>query len=274
MEISNMIIKCRKELQMTQRELAEKLNVTDKTISRWEVGKSYPDATILPALAKALNISIDELFGDTSKVDLSTNEHNKIDHNQITKFRIFNIVSLALLITGFIILAVNFIVNMGSTISLALFVVGIILTIGSIVLMAVGEILYTAFYKGKFYTKIYKIIQAKWVISYVNTFVLLLSLIPTFFALGRWASMAIFILLVAEIVMAIAFEKSGCNLNLKNKKIFYISSGIILLLSIILSLLAYYYGQGLISAITSLLFVIDECVMTFIFYGYKAVIKE
>ena len=43
MFIGEIILQRRKELNMTQKELAEKLNVTDRTISRWECGVSLPD---------------------------------------------------------------------------------------------------------------------------------------------------------------------------------------------------------------------------------------
>ena len=56
------IAKLRKEFDMTQQELAEKLNVTAKAISRWETGKGYPDVTILPEIAKVLNVSVNEIL--------------------------------------------------------------------------------------------------------------------------------------------------------------------------------------------------------------------
>ena len=46
----------------TQTELAERINVTDKAISKWETGKGYPDITLLEPLAKALGIYVIELL--------------------------------------------------------------------------------------------------------------------------------------------------------------------------------------------------------------------
>lgn len=51
-----------KEKNQTQRELAEKIHVTDKAVSKWERGLSIPDVAILPDLAKELDISIHELL--------------------------------------------------------------------------------------------------------------------------------------------------------------------------------------------------------------------
>ena len=52
----------RKEMGLTQKELAERLRVTDKAVSRWETGKGYPDISLLPALAEALDCTINELL--------------------------------------------------------------------------------------------------------------------------------------------------------------------------------------------------------------------
>ncbi len=52
----------RKELGLTQKELAEKLLVTNKAVSKWETGEGYPDITILPSLAKELSTSVDFLL--------------------------------------------------------------------------------------------------------------------------------------------------------------------------------------------------------------------
>lgn len=48
--------------RMSQKELAEKMNVRQSTVSQWESGQRAPAARMLPALAAALGCSIDELF--------------------------------------------------------------------------------------------------------------------------------------------------------------------------------------------------------------------
>ena len=52
----------REKNKMTQLQLAEKLGVSDKTISKWETGKGYPDITLLEPIAKAFRISVAELI--------------------------------------------------------------------------------------------------------------------------------------------------------------------------------------------------------------------
>ena len=64
MSTMNSIIKeKRNALGITQKELADKLSISDKTVSRWESGNQVPDAILLPDLAEVLNISINELYG-------------------------------------------------------------------------------------------------------------------------------------------------------------------------------------------------------------------
>ena len=58
----NTIKKLREKNNLTQLELANKLNVSDKTISKRETGRGLPDISLIDPLSKALNISITELF--------------------------------------------------------------------------------------------------------------------------------------------------------------------------------------------------------------------
>ncbi len=56
------IAQLRKELGLTQKELAEKLEVTDKALSRWETGKGLPDTSLLKPLAEIFGVSVGELL--------------------------------------------------------------------------------------------------------------------------------------------------------------------------------------------------------------------
>ena len=53
----------RKELNLSQKELAEKLGKTQSVISSWEIGTGVPDASQLPSIAKALGVSLGDLCG-------------------------------------------------------------------------------------------------------------------------------------------------------------------------------------------------------------------
>ena len=61
----------REKRRFTQRELAEKICVSDKTVSKWETGKGFPDVVVIEDLAKALGVSIAELLTG----DLKENEN-------------------------------------------------------------------------------------------------------------------------------------------------------------------------------------------------------
>ncbi|WP_455390935.1 helix-turn-helix domain-containing protein [Frisingicoccus sp.] len=74
--VTGAIIKeLREKNHMTQAKLAEKLSVTDKSISKWETGKGYPDISLLESLAKELNVSITELIAGNavSNANVSAN---------------------------------------------------------------------------------------------------------------------------------------------------------------------------------------------------------
>ena len=77
------IAKCRKEKGMTQLELAEKLMVTDKAVSRWERGKGFPDIGLLLPLADALDLSLTELMCSERK---SKEEHYPQDDTALAAF--------------------------------------------------------------------------------------------------------------------------------------------------------------------------------------------
>ena len=53
-EIGAFIAKCRKEKKLTQAQSAEKLNITDRAVSKWETGKSMPDSSIMLKLCEIL----------------------------------------------------------------------------------------------------------------------------------------------------------------------------------------------------------------------------
>lgn len=61
-KIGKFIAECRKKNNLTQAQLAERLNITDRAISKWENGKSMPDSSIMLELCSELNISVNDLL--------------------------------------------------------------------------------------------------------------------------------------------------------------------------------------------------------------------
>lgn len=78
-KIGRFIAECRKNKNLTQMQLAEKLKITDRAISKWENGKSLPDASIMLELCNILDITVNELL---SGEFIMKNEYNeKLEQN-------------------------------------------------------------------------------------------------------------------------------------------------------------------------------------------------
>lgn len=76
-KIGSFIFKLRKEMGLTQAELAEKIGVSDKTVSKWENGNCLPDSTRLGTVAEILNVTVFELMNGERNIDTTTNNINK-----------------------------------------------------------------------------------------------------------------------------------------------------------------------------------------------------
>ncbi len=72
-QIGTFIAKCRKEQKLTQAQLAEKLNITDRAVSKWETGKSMPDSSIMLELCGILGITVNELLSG-EKIEMKHDE--------------------------------------------------------------------------------------------------------------------------------------------------------------------------------------------------------
>lgn len=73
-KIGKFIADCRKEKNITQRQLAEQLEISDKTVSKWETGRGMPEAQFMLPLCEQLGISVNELL---SGERLAGNEYQK-----------------------------------------------------------------------------------------------------------------------------------------------------------------------------------------------------
>lgn len=103
--MKDIISKRRKELGLTQQELADKLFVSDKVISKWETGKSVPDTSILVELSKALEISLDELL--QSNEPINTNTQLAVADTLSIKFKNVMLVSYSLAIISAIFFVIS-----------------------------------------------------------------------------------------------------------------------------------------------------------------------
>ena len=66
-DFATIIVELRRAKGMSQAELAQKLMITPQAVSKWERGAGLPDASLFPALAEALEVSIGVLFGEEQK---------------------------------------------------------------------------------------------------------------------------------------------------------------------------------------------------------------
>lgn len=78
MKIGNFLKELRKEKGITQAQLAETLNVSARTVSRWETGSNMPDISILVDIADYYDISIPEIINGERKSEIMNEEERKI----------------------------------------------------------------------------------------------------------------------------------------------------------------------------------------------------
>ena len=105
MAIGDKILELRKSKNMTQRELAEKLNVSDNVISRWETGKTRPDVDMMKTISDVLDVPIQELYDSIDPTVVNNIE--KYDNDAIFKFKKYVIFGIFIIIFSYFIFAFN-----------------------------------------------------------------------------------------------------------------------------------------------------------------------
>ncbi len=104
--IGKFIAECRKKNNLTQAELAKRINVTDKAISKWETGRGLPDSSVMLDLCKELKISVNELLSGkaletqnyTENAEKNLVELNRKNEKKRSFIIFFIIVTILLLI--------------------------------------------------------------------------------------------------------------------------------------------------------------------------------
>lgn len=110
-KIGQFIAKCRREKKLTQAQLAEKLSITDRAVSKWETGKSMPDSFIMLDLCKILGITVNELLsGEVIPMENyeKTADENLIalkrkEENNMTRNRMIAVLFSTVLLIGIIV---------------------------------------------------------------------------------------------------------------------------------------------------------------------------
>lgn len=138
-KIGKFIAECRKAKKITQSELAEKLGVTDRSVSNWENGKNMPDLSFFKPLCNILDITINELLsGEKLSIDryqekFEENIVNTIDYSNKKIVKYSKFVYLLLIIFGLFIVITAITIcpaesswgSIYSTIGVSLFVIGV-----------------------------------------------------------------------------------------------------------------------------------------------------
>ncbi len=104
MNLGNNILKQRKQAQLSQEQLGDKIGVTRQTISNWELNETIPDAKQLLALSKELQISIDVLV-DNDIQNILEQKVNSVENNMMKNNTLLKVLFALSLIIVFLIIA-------------------------------------------------------------------------------------------------------------------------------------------------------------------------
>lgn len=142
--IGKFIAVLRKSSGMTQKQLAQMLNVSDKTISHWERDESAPDISVIPIIAEIFGVTCDELLHgekltkDSPKSDSFVRKGEKqlkyLIDNKLNSLRLRTIIPIALTVLGFIAGLISFALIKNSQpaflISAAFYLIAVVCTAG------------------------------------------------------------------------------------------------------------------------------------------------
>ena len=111
--IGKFIAECRKEKNMTQQELAEKIGVTDRAISNWENGRRLPDLSLISLVASELDVSVAELLNGRKLnkeelEELKTTIDKLLEYNKIKRINSAFTLSFIFIVLAVIINEINF----------------------------------------------------------------------------------------------------------------------------------------------------------------------
>ena len=137
----------RKALGMTQRQLAERLSVSDKTVSKWECGNGLPEVSLMLPLCELLSINVNELLSgerldaDSYKQHAEENMMKLIDERKENKRKlILEVVVILITLLGSItLIMISGLLEMENWLRITLIAIGLVVMIGGISVAAVLE---------------------------------------------------------------------------------------------------------------------------------------
>lgn len=207
MNFSKILKQERKKINLTQSELAEILNVSDKTISSWENGRSYPDIIMLKSLASALKVDVLVLLNaddfnidvnDIGKVELKENHTKESKYIKNVIIAIF--LNIPIAFNNFLSLMMSHIYETNYTLFPILIVFSFITRLISLVLFISSSIDFKRSFIDNDYNTRYKLIMYRYTNIYTGTLGLLL-----YFAILTYGSFNIYSLIVVFLILLIIY---------------------------------------------------------------------
>lgn len=110
MNFGNILLKIRKEKNISQEQLAQKIGVTRQTVSNWELNITVPNIKDLKKIASVLDISYEEML-NTNNVRYKKNEKHEMSKNFMNAFKIivfFSVVNIMILIAVFVVWKIKY----------------------------------------------------------------------------------------------------------------------------------------------------------------------
>lgn len=139
-KIGRFIAKMRKERAYTQRQLADRLGISDKTISKWETGNGLPDVSLMIPLCDSLHISVNELLSGERLID--SEYKNKAEENMMNlmmeraesrkKIILSAVVCFLTILSGVTMIVLSGAIEMGTGLRILLILTGLTVVFGGI----------------------------------------------------------------------------------------------------------------------------------------------
>ena len=241
-QLKTIILERRKTLRLTQKELAQKLNVSDKVISKWETGSSLPDITLINPLAEVLGITVSELLSakELSKPVLNEEVNLKI----ITKFKVLYFIAFGLFVLPILIFPlINYLITHDEeALGVVFIIISLIIWICSVVLYVVNNIWYRLYYLKYFYRKPYDTAFYRYNLVVIDVISIAL------YALTLIVNHLTFLIGIAIIISTIIFlgkhklAKSTMYIFKNRNQLLFIIA--LYLISLLIFIIAYLYGMS------------------------------
>jgi transcriptional regulator with XRE-family HTH domain len=208
MNFSLILTESRRRLNMTQREMAEKLNVSDKTISKWETGVNFPDLKMLNQISKLIGVSVAELLeaDDLKAPEMVGNN----DSGLISKFRIQQVIAFLL----FIFSVIN--ISWGLRISYLMLIIGLLLLGSSLVLFSYSTISFRSAYEERRNVQILdRLLNFHTFLFFESVLLVLIVILFSFYTATRFAHL---VLIAFQIVPHLLRNRILTKNNYEKKK--------------------------------------------------------